>query len=284
MGKNKDSLGDRMKVYENISRNYLTRRIPVIIRLDGKAFHTFTRGMRKPFDSVLARTMQETMKYLCENIQGCVLGYTQSDEITLILTDYATVTTDAWFGYNVQKMTSVSASMATLAFNKFFRNNVDKWGYENLPDYSDGGSDQDIAPDLLQQASIYFSRCDSAMFDARVFSIPKDEVCNCLVWRQQDATRNSIEAVGQAYFSHTQLYQKTCNMIQEMLWSEKNINWNEFPTMYKRGSCCYRVQQETTIPDPMNKDTTIEVVRRNWFIDVDPPIFTQEREYIERLL
>ena len=112
----------------------------------------------------------------------------------------------------------------------------------------------------------------------------REEVCNCLIWRQQDATRNSIEAVGQAFFSHAQLHQKTCNMIQEMLWSEKNINWNEFPTMYKRGSCCYRVQQETTIPDPVNKDTSIEVTRRNWFIDVDPPIFTQDREYIERLL
>lgn len=89
MAKKNDSLGDRMKGYEGVSRNFLTRRVPAIIRLDGKAFHTFTKGMEKPFDPVLTQAMQETMKYLCENIQGCVLGYTQSDEITLVLTDYA---------------------------------------------------------------------------------------------------------------------------------------------------------------------------------------------------
>ena len=122
-----------MKGYENIQRNYLTRRVPVIVRVDGKAFHTFTRGMERPFDEVLLKSMRQTMKYLCENVQGCVFGYTQSDEITLILTDYATITTDAWFGYNVQKMCSVSASMATLAFNKFFSENVDEWGREDHP-------------------------------------------------------------------------------------------------------------------------------------------------------
>lgn len=103
MAKKNDSLGDRMKGYEGVSRNFLTRRVPAIIRLDGKAFHTFTKGMEKPFDLVLTQAMQETMKHLCENIQGCVLGYTQSDEITLVLTDYATIQTDAWFGYNIQK-------------------------------------------------------------------------------------------------------------------------------------------------------------------------------------
>lgn len=127
MAKKNDSLGDRMKGYEGVSRNFLTRRVPAIIRLDGKAFHTFTKGMKKPFDSVLTQTMQETMKYLCENIQGCVLGYTQSDEITLVLTDYATIQTDAWFGYNIQKMCSISASMATSVFNKVFYRSIDNY-------------------------------------------------------------------------------------------------------------------------------------------------------------
>jgi hypothetical protein len=103
MGNNKDSLGDRMKGYELTSRAFLTRRIPVIIRIDGKAFHTFTKGLHKPFDPTLMKIMQETMRYLCANVQGCVFGYTQSDEITLVLTDYTTIKTDAWFGYNVQK-------------------------------------------------------------------------------------------------------------------------------------------------------------------------------------
>ena len=120
MSNKKDSLGDRMKEnYENRSKTYLTRRTPVIIRLDGKAFHSFTRGMKKPYDEIFHNTMNATMKYLCENIQGCKLGYTQSDEITLLLTDYDTLTTSAWFDYNVQKICSVSASMATMAFNKF---------------------------------------------------------------------------------------------------------------------------------------------------------------------
>lgn len=113
-----DNLGDRMKsYYENRSKTFLTRRTPVIIRLDGKAFHTFTKGFNKPFDEVMCSAMQQTMKYLCENIQGCVLGYTQSDEITLVLIDYQKLTTDAWFDYNVQKVCSVAASMATLAFS-----------------------------------------------------------------------------------------------------------------------------------------------------------------------
>ena len=124
MSNKNDSLGDRMKRYEGVSRNFLTRRVPVVIRLDGKAFHTFTRGMKKPFDRILMNAMQETMKCLCKNVQGCVFGYTQSDEITLVLTDYATIKTDAWFGYNVHKMTSIAASMATLAFNACFIDNV----------------------------------------------------------------------------------------------------------------------------------------------------------------
>ena len=107
------SLDERMKQYEYVTRTYLTRKIPAIIRIDGKAFHTFTKGFKKPFDMVLMSAMQNTMKSLCEQIQGCVFGYTQSDEITLVLTDYATIDTDAWFGYNVQKMASISASTAT---------------------------------------------------------------------------------------------------------------------------------------------------------------------------
>lgn len=215
MGNQRDSLGDRMKRYEYVSRNYLTRRVPVIIRIDGKAFHTFTKGMRKPFDRVLMSAMQETMRFLCANIQGCVFGYTQSDEITLVLTDYASIRTDAWFGYNVQKMCSIAASMATLAFNKAFAEQTEK---------------EDSGLDL----SVYRRKFQTALFDARVFTIPLDEVCNCLIWRQQDATRNSIEAVGQANFSHRELQGKSCNKIQDMLWKERGINWNDFPTDCKQ--------------------------------------------------
>lgn len=238
------SLGDRMKGYEQIPRTYLMRRNPVIIRLDGKAFHTFTRGMMKPFDEVLQKTMQDTMKYLCENIQNCKLGYTQSDEITLLLIDYEELNTDAWFGNNIQKMTSVSASMATLAFNKAFR--------ENVIAFDNGGYF-----DMMSQ------KFDKALFDSRVFSIPKEEVCNCFLWRQQDATRNSIQSVGQANFSHKELHKKSVKMIQEMLFTEKDINWNDYPTTNKRGSCCVRVDGQ-------------------WIIDNEIPIFSQDRNYVEK--
>ena len=260
----KTSIGDRMKRYENISRIYLPRRIPVIIRLDGKAFHSFTRRFKKPFDRVLMEVMQLTMKHLCEGIQGCVFGYTQSDEISLVLTDYATIHTDAWFGYNVQKMVSVAASMATIEFNK-------AWVHECccLPE----GDERDF----------YLEHQNKAMFDARCFSIPKDEVCNCLIWRQQDATRNSIEAAGHANYSQSQLHKKTCNQIQEMLF-QKGINWNDYPTDFKRGSACYRVKKAVEMEDPRNPGQMITVERNTWEIDREIPIFTSDRNYIERWL
>lgn len=284
MAKKNDSLGDRMKGYEGVSRNFLTRRVPAIIRLDGKAFHTFTKGMEKPFDPVLTQAMQETMKYLCENTQGCVLGYTQSDEITLVLTDYATIQTDAWFGYNIQKMCSVSASMATLAFNKEFARIAEEWINCNAPYWGSIGDDASVDLTAYTRYNSYFNKINTAMFDSRAFSVPKEEVCNCLIWRQQDATRNSIEAVGQANFSHHELHKKTCNMIQEMLWSQRGINWNDFPTELKRGSCCIKRQFEETIDDPRNPGQKITVCRNRWIIDHEIPIFTQDRGYIEKLI
>lgn len=284
MAKKNDSLGDRMKGYEGVSRNFLTRRVPAIIRLDGKAFHTFTKGMEKPFDPVLTQAMQETMKYLCENIQGCVLGYTQSDEITLVLTDYATIQTDAWFGYNIQKMCSVSASMATMAFNREFERIAEDWLHDNGPYWGSIGVDVDVDLTPYERYNVYQKKMCTAMFDSRVFSVPKEEVCNCLIWRQQDATRNSIEAVGQANFSHHELHKKTCNMIQEMLWSQRGINWNDFPTELKRGSCCIKRQFEETIDDPRNPGQKITVCRNRWIIDHEIPVFTQDREYIEKLI
>lgn len=276
----KDKLGDRMKEsYENRSKTFLTRKIPVIIRLDAKAFHTFTKGMKKPFDDIIVKTMQETMKYLCENIQGCVLGYTQSDEITLVLSDYNTPTTDAWFGYNIQKMTSISASMATLAFNKFFLENVDIYrlkAWDGISGYKEG-IDVNYIEKLLDKIKV------GALFDSRVFSVPKEEVCNCLIWRQQDATRNSIQSVGQTYFSQKQLNKKTCDEIQDMLFTEKGINWNDLKTIYKRGSCCYKqqVEREVILPKSNKK---VKVRRNQWYIDNEIPIFTQDREYIEKWL
>ena len=275
----KTTLGDRMKNnYENITRYYLTRRMPVIIRLDMKAGHTFTRGMKKPFDDIFVKTMQDTMKYLCENIQGCVLGYTQSDEISLVLTDYAELTTDAWFGNNLQKMCSVSASMATLTFNKAFNDNIVKYIDNNLD------ADCGITKDLTEYTKILINaRNKGAMFDSRVFTIPKEEVCNALIWRQQDATRNSIQSVGQANFSQKELHGKSCNDIQDMLMLQKGINWNDYSTTLKRGSCCIKADDSLTEYDEVGNICGY-TKRSKWVIDNEIPIFTQDRNYVERLI
>ena len=235
----KDSLGDRMKRYEGIPRISLMRRNPVIIRIDGKAFHTFTRGFQRPFDDILIESMQETMKYLCENIQGCKIGYCQSDEISLLLTDYENINTAAWFDYQVQKMCSIAASMATLAFNQVF--------WEKIRDL-DHDYYEYPTKEFNELIEIYYKALEKgAMFDARCFSIPKEEVCNYFLWRQNDCVRNSIQMVAQANFSHKQLQNKSCDELQEMLWQEKNINWNDFETVKKRGSCCTKTGKHTVV-------------------------------------
>ena len=276
-----DELGIRMKDYEFRNQYFLQRRTPVAIRVDGKAFHTFTKGFEKPFDEVLGRAMRATMKYLCENIQGCVLGYCQSDEITLILIDYKKLNSDAWFGYRTDKMCSIAASMATMAFNKFFYEAVQDWYWEdplvtNLK-----------LPSKENLKEIYTKALDKgAMFDARVFNIPKEEVANLIYWRQLDATRNSIQMVGQANFSHNELQNKSCNVIQEMLFQKKDINWNDFPTHLKRGACCVKVESSTTCAKTVDGQViTWAAERPHWEIDLEIPIFKEEgRQYINRCI
>lgn len=226
-----DDLGTRMKTYyEQVPKTRLVRRMPVAIRIDGKAFHTFTRGFQKPFDEVLGNAMVRTMEYLCKNIQGCVFGYTQSDEITLLLIDYQTLDTCAWFEYEVQKMCSISASMATMAFNKYFFEEARDWYNKQLP------STLQCEQNIVKQWRVYKIAAEKgAMFDARCFNIPKEEACNLVYWRQLDATRNSIQMVGQANFSHNELQSKSCNIIQDMLLTQRGINWNNYPTRWKRG-------------------------------------------------
>lgn len=273
----KTTLGDRMKNnYENVNRFYLTRRMPIVIRMDMKAGHTFTKGMKKPFDDIFVKTMQETMKYLCENIQGCVLGYTQSDEISLVLVDYAELTTDAWFGNNLQKMCSVSASMTTLAFNKAFTRNISK---QSKRLYIEHLEEKDAS--YIESLKIAMNK--GAMFDSRVFTIPKEEVCNYMIWRQQDATRNSIQSVGQANFSQNELHGQSCNNIQDMLMTQKGINWNDYATTLKRGSCCIKVDDGLTKYDEAGNICGY-THRSKWIIDNEIPIFSQDRNYIEKLI
>ena len=279
-----DDLGLRMKTfYEQISKTRLMKRVPVAIRIDGKAFHTFCKKFQKPFDEVLIKSMQQTMKYLCENIQGCVLGYTQSDEITLILIDYKKLTSAAWFDYEVQKMCSIAASMATMAFNKYFRSYVNLYTYDNYP-----------LEDATEYVKILINAMEKgAMFDARCFNIPKEEVCNLIYWRQLDASRNSIQMVGQANFSHSELQNKSCNDIQDMLMTQKGINWNDFPTHQKRGSCCIKTERKvtekiTTTECTFGENKEIHVINiehPHWIIDNEIPMFKgEDRNYIDKLI
>lgn len=260
-------IAKRMKDYEKRNRYYLQRRMPVILRLDMRSGHTFTRGFQKPFDEVFMKSMQQTMKYLCENIQNAKLAYTQSDEITVVLVDYEKLDTEPFFEYRVDKLCSIAASMATMAFNKFFEKEV------NFGSVCCGEYKVEYAEALRK----------GAMFDCRCCNLPKEEVTNNLYWRQLDASRNSIQMVGQANFSHKELQHKSCNDIQDMLMTQKGINWNDLPTYQKRGSCCIR---NYMICEPYgNRMFDKNAGDNEWVIDKDIPIFRGEgREYIERLI
>lgn len=294
------SIDDRMKdFYERRNRRFLTRRTPVIIRIDGKAFHTYTKGLKKPFDEGLIEDMQRTMLYLCKNIQGCKFGYVQSDEISLLLTDYDTLTTDAWFDYCQNKMESIAASMATGIFNQL---RFQRYLEEGISEHFNEGVDlEDIRIDLVDICN-YMPLTGSpysniANFDARAFNVPKDDVTNYFVWRQNDATKNSISMLAQSLYPHKELQGKNGDQMQEMCF-QKGINWNNIPTSQKRGSACYKVRTkkdlstkisfeslrggENTWFESIGEVDSIQQIRKwgvyvdDWTIDNEIPIFTSE--------
>lgn len=236
-----DKLGLRIKSqYEDKTRFKLMRRCPTIMRLDGKAFHTYCRGLDKPFDEGLIQDMQETMKFLCKEIQGCKLGYCQSDEISLLLTDYDTIETAAWFDYNLQKMCSVSSSMATSEFNKLR-------AIRNLSTIR--LSENDVVREEIKRVL-----GKTANFDSRVFQIADyEEVVNYFIWRYFDAVRNSIQMLAQYHFSQRDLHGENTTILQQML-SDKGIFWEELHWSKKGGSLCiYNNQQWNIIERPDNE-------------------------------
>lgn len=318
-----DSLGDRMKSnFEVRTRTFLPRRTNTIIRLDGRAFHSYTRGLQRPYDLDFMSDMDETAKFLCENIQGCKLAYVQSDEISLLLTDFEDITTEAWFDGNVQKMVSISAAMAAAKFNQlrtkravhkpYIEDIMMAWRaagmsweeidklrksepYNRYPKYAGSMSQYaEVVPKMIEAGHISSdalieSRLEEAnklaFFDSRVFTIPDPvEVQNYFVWRQQDATRNSVQMAAQSMFSHNELQGVSCNQLQEKMWAEKQVNWNDYPAGFKRGRC---VIEETYMKDvPSSKSgradySQPQVERKRWIIE-EPPIFTQDRDYIRR--
>ncbi len=235
-----DPIGDRMKSnYENRYRIKLTRRTPVIIRLDGKAFHTLTKQCAKPFDTAFQALMTRTTQKLCDEIQGAKCAYVQSDEISILLTDFDRLTTDSWFDYNLQKMVSVSAGIASATFTTY--------------------------------ASLIHKQ---AIFDSRAFNIPKEEVCNYFIWRQQDWVRNSLQMLAQSHYSHKQLQNKNHTDLHEMLY-KKGVNWADLESVWKNGlfllkNTCQHINE--CVED-----------HGTWELREDI-ILTQHREFIEQYM
>jgi tRNA(His) 5'-end guanylyltransferase len=258
----KDSLGDRMKSYEDCYRFKLMKRSYVIIRVDGKAFHTYTKGLQRPFDDGLIEDMNETAAYLCKNIMGAKFAYVQSDEISILVTDFEDINTQAWFDNNIQKMVSVAASMATSKFNQLRLVRV--CHQEGL-----------INPTFITKFRM-------AEFDARAFVLPnKTEVENYLIWRQQDATRNSISSVAQSMYSPKELHGKSSDEKQEMIF-QKGINWNDFDSGKKRGRFIEKVTfvNGVDVRTIQNQEIGLNDVVRNRWIAVECPVFTQDRNYL----
>jgi tRNA(His) 5'-end guanylyltransferase len=255
---NNDALGDRMKNYENSFRNYLPKRIPVIIRVDGCHFHQLTKKCKKPFDDDFIRTMNETAIYLCENIHGAQMAYVQSDEISILLNNYTTLHTQPWFNNNIQKMASVSAGMASSAFT---RNSYKIW--KNL-----------------KQEEI--SKQQDAYFDSRIFLMPKEEVNNYFLWRQKDCSRNSVQMLARSLYSHNECNNKNNSQLQEMCF-KKEKNWNNLATSYKRGRC---IIKESYIVETINKfsNENVSSERSRWIVDNEIPIFSQNKDYINQFV
>lgn len=234
--------------YEERAKSFLSRRIPAIIRVDGKTFHTFCRGMNKPFDDLVRTSMYYAADYMCRNIQGAKLAFVQSDEISILITDYDTPNASAWFDYETEKMVSVAASMAAVAFNHAFREN-----------------------DVVGE---HKSKYDTALFDARAMSVPQEEVNNYFIWRQLDAIRNSIQSLGQAHFTHTQLVGKRSKEVCEML-QEKGVDYHSVPLEFQRGACIRKSYVRLS-----NGENSY--VRSRWILDKEIPLFTEDRDYVWR--
>lgn len=247
-----DNFGDRMKEYENAYRIKLPRRLPVIIRIDGKAFHTFTRDCEKPFDEDLTLAFWATCKHLAKEIMGTKVVYHQSDEISLLLTNYDKLTTEAWFDNNIQKIVSVAASEATAAFNDAY-------------------------------SEIKGKKMPSAKFDARVYVLPHDEVTNYFLWRQQDASKNSISMVAQANFPHKELQGLNGKQMQEKLFQEKGINWNDLPVWQKRGVCVVK-EEVPHVVHVEGRNEPVETMRTRWAVDHNTPRLSENREYIDKFV
>jgi tRNA(His) 5'-end guanylyltransferase len=254
-----DKINQRFKDnYEEVTQINLTRRMPVIIRLDGKAFHSITAKLEKPYCAKFNELMQITMLELCKEIQNVKIGYQQSDEISLLLVDYTTLETEQWFGGKIQKMASVSAALATYFFNKLL------W-------LSQGYNESKLSFESIK------------LCDSRVFCVPREEVSNYFIARQKDATRNAILGMSQFKFGKKDVMNLNLEQLQEKLFTEAGVNFNDLPTVQKRGACCIKVCTDNIgfTGDEIDRDTLERAGRCSWEIDKEIPIFTADRKYID---
>lgn len=237
------ALGDRMKQYEQPTRIMLPRRAFTICRVDIRAAHSYLRGAAKPFDETFMADMDEVMKALCEEITGAVLGYAQSDEISVLYIDFASTDTQPWFGGVLAKQTTIAASLATAVLGE-----------------RRGGPRR-------------------ALFDARAFTLADPvEVANYFRWRQRDAVRNSITMAAQCVFSHRRLHGVSGERKQEMLFAEHGINWNDYPDACKRGRVTTRRsgEREVTYTDRRTDAEHTTVAMRSWWETEAAPRFSAE--------
>lgn len=245
-----------MKGYEEATGHQLLRRMPVIIRVDGKAFHTLTKQITPDKDPTsehgfsvrMHNLMNNVSVRMWQNIQNAVMTYTQSDEISILLKDWTNLETQQWFDGKVQKIASVSAALATAHFNKLW---LDMFGISE--------SEKHNLP----------------LFDARVFNVPIDDVVNYFIWRQKDAMRNSINFIARKHFSHKQLHGVNIKDTLAML-HDVGVDWNARPLWEQRGSCVVRNPLSTY--EPWRSDVA------PYLIDDNIPVFTEDREYITEFL
>lgn len=270
----KDELGERMKGYEMVTRSFIPRRTYIIIRLDGKSFSKYTKKLEKPFDMDLSVAMEEATKFLVENIQGAKFGYTQSDEISILITDFENPKAGAWYDNNVQKMCSISSSLCT---GKFVQKRIE----------------QQIRKENLTKVNHIMNLIDQfnlAQFDSRVYSIPNPvEVANYFIWRQNDCTRNSVSMAAQALYSPNALHGKDRAAKMDMMMKE-GVNWNNYDARFKRGlfiekTVFYKARYVNTFYDQTTtEDKAIaanpDYVKRTKWKAVDMPVFTKDPEFL----
>lgn len=241
--KNKESLGNRMKDYEKRAFRPLVRRIPVLIRIDGKSFHKWTVGLERPFDQIMKHSMSYAMLKVCSKIDGARFGYCQSDEISILVCDYKDIGTQSWFDYRANKIESVAASTCTAYFNHA----------------------------IMHYLFDHYKKKGPAVFDARAWNLPKEEVTNYFLWRQRDCEKNSISQLAMAHFSHKELMRKTGAEKQDMLMNQKGVNWNDITTSNKRGTAAFRVSYKKG-----------DAIRTKWVVDFEMPIISKSRQYVEQ--